>query len=524
MPDRSDLPELVFALVGPIGCAVHDVAGELRQALKEVDYEARIISLSQLVRDNLPEDAEDRLRTPSCLQDKIDGGNHLRRARANDRILAAYALQAIKETRVQVHADRGDTPVVDGKLAPLYDAVAPGTAYILDQLKRLEEVDLLERVYGTRFIQVCVTESADRRRENLRSRTVIDQPDLSEPEVDKVVAGLIETDQNEEADPHGQRISVIFHLGDVFIDASGADAIQHTVRRFVRALFGKNEIGPTREEQGSFLAKAAALRSVDTSRQVGAAITTPRGEIVAMGCNDVPAPFGGQYWHEDAGKARDIDKGHEANKAETARIVHDLLRVLHDEGRLTDAPNVLARDANLQRALSKSRVGDITEYGRMVHAEMAAITEAARLGRALDGLTLYVTTFPCHNCAKHIVAAGIRRVVFIEPYPKSRALGLFAEAITTEGRDPGRVRFEHFSGISPKRYRDIFEKGRRRDNDGLIQDWYHGRPYPMIPHLDAGYFELEHKAIRENLIVGPAGAGAEASSTPSPRQGPTEGS
>ncbi|MDN3612645.1 hypothetical protein QWZ16_23945 [Vibrio ostreicida] len=29
-----------------------------------------------------------------------------------------------------------------------------------------------------------------------------------------------------------------------------------------------------------------------------------------------------------------------------------------------------------------------------------------------------VRLFPCHNCAKHIVASGIKRVVYVEPYPK----------------------------------------------------------------------------------------------------------
>ena len=45
---------------------------------------------------------------------------------------------------------------------------------------------------------------------------------------------------------------------------------------------------------------------------------------------------------------------------------------------------------------------------------------------------MYVTTFPCHNCAKHIIAAGLERVVYLEPYPKSRAKTLYDEDITPE--------------------------------------------------------------------------------------------
>jgi deoxycytidylate deaminase len=66
-------------------------------------------------------------------------------------------------------------------------------------------------------------------------------------------------------------------------------------------------------------------------------------------------------------------------------------------------------------ALLGSRIMDLTEYGRVVHAELLALCDAARLGRSVKGATLYCTTFPCHNCTKHLLASGIRRVVFMEP-------------------------------------------------------------------------------------------------------------
>ena len=44
------------------------------------------------------------------------------------------------------------------------------------------------------------------------------------------------------------------------------------------------------------------------------------------------------------------------------------------------------------------------------HAEMEALLSCARSGVSTRGATLYSTTFPCHNCAKHIIAAGVARV------------------------------------------------------------------------------------------------------------------
>src|SRR5882757_10653799 len=82
--------------------------------------------------------------------------------------------------------------------------------------------------------------------------------------------------------------------------------------------------------------------------------------------------------------------------------------------------------------LANCAVLDLTEFGRVVHAEMCAICDAARLGRSVKGATLFVTTFPCHNCAKHILAAGLDRVVYMEPYPKSHVDQLHKNEIEIE--------------------------------------------------------------------------------------------
>ena len=63
-----------------------------------------------------------------------------------------------------------------------------------------------------------------------------------------------------------------------------------------------------------------------------------------------------------------------------------------------------------------------------VHAEQNAVIQAARIGVALSGATLYCTHQPCVICAKIIINAGITRVVFAEGYPDEFALSLFKEA------------------------------------------------------------------------------------------------
>ncbi len=126
---------------------------------------------------------------------------------------------------------------------------------------------------------------------------------------------------------------------------------------------------------------------------------------------------------------------------------------------------------------------------------MTALSDAARLGRSTAGATIFVTTFPCHNCAKHIIAAGLKRVVFIEPYPKSKALSLHEDSVILDEKHDQRVAFEHFVGISPRRYRDIFEKESRRGPDGKIAEWYEGSPTPRLEDKGPAYIWNEQSGV-----------------------------
>lgn len=66
-----------------------------------------------------------------------------------------------------------------------------------------------------------------------------------------------------------------------------------------------------------------------------------------------------------------------------------------------------------------------TERGgciRTIHAEQNAIAYAARVGIPLEGSTLYVTMSPCIDCAKLIIATGIKKVLYYEEYRKGYAI------------------------------------------------------------------------------------------------------
>ena len=64
----------------------------------------------------------------------------------------------------------------------------------------------------------------------------------------------------------------------------------------------------------------------------------------------------------------------------------------------------------------------------VLHAEANAITKIARSGNNSDGATLYVTDAPCIECAKLIIQAGIKRVVYARSYRLTDGIDLLADA------------------------------------------------------------------------------------------------
>jgi len=72
--------------------------------------------------------------------------------------------------------------------------------------------------------------------------------------------------------------------------------------------------------------------------------------------------------------------------------------------------------------------GERHELCRAVHAEQNAIIQAAKLGINIDGATLYVTNYPCFICAKMLINAGIKKIVYKEGYPDKWAKNILEEA------------------------------------------------------------------------------------------------
>ncbi len=469
-------PSLVFGLVAATGTHIDPFADVLSALLRKYGYEPVSIRLTDLVIEHAVEPGSITWSNEGeRIQKLMDAGDLLREKLDRGDAMALLGVLGIAAKRREL-----------GQAKPC--------AFVVRQLKHPEEVSTLRRIYGDRLFVLALYSTYEERLRHLTGLRNI------KPEVAKE---LMRRDEEDVRKPMGQRTRDTFELGDVFLrlDESAAAQTQEEAERFLDLIFGRPNLSPRLHEHAMYLAYAASLRSADLSRQVGAALTNQHGDILGVGANDVPSPRGGQYWPGKDDR-RDHALGFDSNSEHKLKIARDVFE--RTQPQKIDAP---AAYEEFLRALTDSLLFDITEYGRAVHAEMDAVLSCARTGAATRGARLFSTTFPCHNCAKHLVDAGIAEVQYVEAYPKSMASPLHSDAIYWEedaasGSTPGdKVVFKHYVGIGPRRYLDLFSlklssgrRVKRKTAEGKISRWDRVTAEPRVPSETAS-IDLEHRAI-----------------------------
>lgn len=486
--------ELVFGLTAAVGADLEGFVRILEKLLRVYGYIASTVRMSALL-DKVDPAWLGVTLVPSPefyrIWTHMDAGDALRSKMVCGEALALWAVASVNAQRKDAGGGLGKEPL-------------PKRAHVFRTVKHPDEVRVLREVYKAGFYLIALHASEEDRLQHL---TTLDGMSLDEAE------RLVRRDQGDNEPSYGQQTRDTFQMADVFI--LQGPKMSENLDRFLGLIFGNPLITPTRDEHAMFMAYSASLRSADLSRQVGAVLRKDGVGIVGAGCNDVPAPGGGLYWPDDATfDSRDYrfprklggTDGHDSNERHKREIADDVVRRVKEdvvgslarilaqfEKRSTEAgssvPTLLLEQLKevgdieltglsqtLQSSVLKTRIFDITEFGRAVHAEMEALLSCTRNGTSTRGATLLCTTFPCHNCAKHIVDAGIRRVVYIEPYPKSQTMDLHRDSVkldegcavvpatTSENLGSERnyvesarpVVFQPFIGIGPRRFIDFF--------------------------------------------------------------------
>jgi len=241
----------------------------------------------------------------------MDVCNELRRKAGNE-IMAELAISKIVSTRKKA-INKDDRPL----------------AFIIRQIKRIEEVNLLRNIYGDRFILLSCFAPRELRCENLASLISEDRRSNDRNAFRDKAEKLIIRDEDESDDPFGQKVRNAFPNADVVINAKDKSTTDDTMNHFFKVFFGNPRISPTKDEYGLYMASAAALRSTDLSRQVGAAIFSENLEIVSLGSNEVPKYSGGTYLQDDAMETgvdgRDVAVGFDANTKIRIEIAKDAI-------------------------------------------------------------------------------------------------------------------------------------------------------------------------------------------------------
>lgn len=437
-------PEIVIGLVTPIGTNTGELASTIQGLLSDYCYTAIIIKLSEKLPTEDPplgEPEDHRIRR------LIAAGDEFCKTHANadqpegdPAALARLAVREVRRTRVALLRQGGDgRPVeemVEGRLR---------TAYILHSLKRPAEIQLLREIYGEQFLLIGSQGTVQQRETNLMERPISSADD---DEKLKIVRDLIQLDADER-DSVGQRVNEAYPLADFFLR-------DNDVSRVIRLLF-REPIPPEIGEYAMYVARASRARSLAASRKVGATIVVDDA-VIATGYNDVPH-----------GQTPDVIEGDDTSERLKHDNVLDTVNRLKKAGLLKPETATWTDDAITTSAIEALKGGKllaVIEYQRAVHAEARAIDDATVRGVSPSGGTLYVTTYPCHLCYKHSLSVRLRRVEYIEPYPKSRAVNMYP--------DGSGERLVPFAGVAPRRYIEIFD-----DRPPFVSD-----PSGKFPRID----------------------------------------
>ncbi len=488
--EKTHTQELVIALCGPIGSPLHDVSTSIANMLKNTfDYTTcSQIRLSKLIEEYARHvDGAIESGGSRKIQSQIDAGNKLRKKFGNG-ILAELAVNKIRLDR-ELH-----------KVSESHTSYTPRRiCHIIDSIKNQEELDLLRIVYREMLYVVGVFSPLEQREENLKNRG------LSPAEI----YSLIDRDSGEELE-NGQTVRDTFPQCDFFLRMdSGTDTqLSLRVERFLNLILGTKIITPTANESAMYAAASAAANSACLSRQVGAAITSNTGEIISTGWNDVPRYGGGLYLSQQTDPNSEHDK--RCWNRENGKCFNDEEKDLFADHLMDVLGDLIVNDKKVEAKetlRSSNKLRGLIEFSRSIHAEMHAILNAGNIaGEKLIGGKLFVTTYPCHSCARHIIAAGISEVYFIEPYRKSFATKLHGDAITERETELGKVRLLPFDGVAPGRYLDLFKMNPdSRKKNGIMIKVSPKEANPKLEKSMQAFTELEglvvQSLINQKLIA-----------------------
>ncbi len=409
---------LVLGLTGSFGSGCSTLA----QALESNNSFVRL-SLSRPVRDKWAElnPAEAEAGTQPTRSELQDIGNQLRQQHG------AEFLSHLIAQRIEEHLDKDS----DAK-------------FVVDGVKNEDEVAYLRRTFPEFFL-IAVLADHDSRWDRVKSVYSSKQADFDKDD---------ERDQGEDG-KSGQQVQLCVDDADIAIkndqDRNSApaarQALSNIIDPYLRLIAATDMRAPSRDEVSMTSAYIQARRSLCIKRIVGAVITDENGKVLSTGYNENPQPlkpcfeeFG--YCFKDNEMISHLERSLHGTRCPRCGLK---LPKLEQPFRCPECGISLKAEYFSDRGM---------RWCTAIHAEERAIASAG--GRNLQGSVLYSTTFPCFNCSRQIVEAGIKHVIYVEPYPNKDGIAPLRRA---------GLRVELFEGVKARAFERIFRPFQKRLED-----------------------------------------------------------
>lgn len=220
-----------------------------------------------------------------------------------------------------------------------------------------------------------------------------------------------------------QNIQKCIEISDIHINNPdrqefNTNELKFQLSWYISLILHPGLVTPTAIERGMQLAYSAKLNSGCISRQVGAVVTDKNYSVKAVGWNSTPegqTPC--QLRSADdllGGGENEIYSNYERTDKNFQKVMQNTFENKINPSLLIGRPlSYCFKDIQNEIDGEKNQV-----HTRSLHAEENAFLQIAKYGgEAIKGGVLFTTASPCELCAKKAYQLGIKKVVFIDPYP-----------------------------------------------------------------------------------------------------------
>jgi len=355
---------------------------------------------------------------------------------------------------------RSEKKSVPKTIAPIIDEIKRNGLdnVVVECFRNPHEIDSFKHEFGNVFSLLSIDASKEKRWERLKGVFPGDENEFDEIE---------ERDAKDQTNEYGQQVKKCMELADISVNSEddfyngNGDKINEIIDGYAQRisdfydLIKKHDSRPPYpDEVYMHYACSVALQSRCARKQVGAVVvrsvvpsltsqkkslTGTSGYVVSTGCNNVPPK------EEDCEKKypEKCYRAHEKNK------YFNQYKYCKACGKELVKDNMDCLDCGCKNGDLPGKLLDIC---RAVHAEEAAIIQAAKLGSTpLNGAKLYTSAFPCMLCCKKIINTGIKHVIYLEAYPMNETLAyeMFAN---------NNVELTKYEGVTSEAYRRFFKR------------------------------------------------------------------